>query len=80
MVITGTPNQTLLIYNMRQLFLICILLLLQTLSHGQVKTVNLSKVSTISQAQEFIQSHPTSEAELFSIKPDEDLAEISSSD
>ena len=58
---------------MRQLILIPVLILLQTMSLGQLKTVDLSKVTTISQGQEFIQSNPKSEGELLSIKPDEDF-------
>ncbi len=62
---------------MRNIFLIFVLLILQINSYGQSKKVDLSKVNTISQAEEFIKSHPYSEGALFSVTPSQDLAEVS---
>ena len=62
---------------MKQVMLTSLLFLLYFPSIGQTKSVDISKVNTTAQAETFIQTHPKSEANLFSIEPGQDLAEIS---
>ena len=62
---------------MKRSLLFFTLILLHGLSNAQNKKVDLSKVNTVQQAKEFNLSHPEYAGNVFSIMPEQDIAEIS---